>query len=249
MGYSEVGLNRFSAFSLVWMLNPFNLPTVVPEQTHTLEELVKLYRRPPFIIWVSLLAFFLVLILSIAHLSEWRLARHLASLYPVDAANGLASPRTRRKSWAKIRRWSAPPRPATLDSPLKSSLRQSVLSEDSTSERSPLLPISTPQRTKPFRLTFAENESEADSNNLFSPAPSIVGGGSRPRRSGTMDEDKQEEIRTERSRVWVGAAYGATSGTLSGLCLLFTKTGIELLIMSIMGKNQVSFQSLYLLSF
>lgn len=64
-----------------------------------------------------------------------------------------------------------------------------------------------------------------------------------------MDEDKQEEIRTERSRVWVGAAYGATSGTLSGLCLLFTKTGIELLIMSIMGKNQVSFQSLYLLSF
>lgn len=57
-----------------------------------------------------------------------------------------------------------------------------------------------------------------------------------------MELDRAEEIRQERSRVWVGAAYGATSGTLSGLCLLFTKTGIELLIMSIMGKNQVSSQ-------
>jgi hypothetical protein len=44
--------------------------------------------------------------------------------------------------------------------------------------------------------------------------------------------------RFERVRVWLAVAYGATSGTLSGLCLLFTKTGMEVLILTVVGKNQ-----------
>jgi uncharacterized membrane protein YhhN len=39
-------------------------------------------------------------------------------------------------------------------------------------------------------------------------------------------------------RLWLGIAYGSASGTMSGLCLLFAKTGAELLILTVMGKNQ-----------
>ncbi|GAA6047261.1 hypothetical protein JCM3770_001855 [Rhodotorula araucariae] len=43
----------------------------------------------------------------------------------------------------------------------------------------------------------------------------------------------------ERTKVWIAVGYGATSGTLSGLCLLITKTGIDLLISTITsGENQ-----------
>lgn len=44
--------------------------------------------------------------------------------------------------------------------------------------------------------------------------------------------------RFDKVRVWLAIGYGGISGTLSGLCLLFTKTGIELLILTIVGKNQ-----------
>lgn len=50
----------------------------------------------------------------------------------------------------------------------------------------------------------------------------------------------QTEEGAERTRLVAGVAYGAASGTLSGLCLLFAKTGIELLILTVVGQNQVS---------
>ncbi|GAA5923199.1 DMT family transporter [Sporobolomyces koalae] len=213
---------------------------VVPEQTHTLPELVRLYRRPAFIVWVSLLALFLLLILSAAHLTEWRLSRHLASL-----EDSLTSPRHRRPSWmlksGSARRWSAPSRSTSLDlaspprpkSALKSTI-STAAADLSDSETTPLL-----SHSKQFRLTFAETESEADSNNLYSPAPSIVGGRdpTQPRSNSTPPPGCAHERKVAATRIWIGAAYGATSGTLSGLCLLFTKTGIELLIMSIVGKS------------
>ncbi|GAA5930134.1 hypothetical protein JCM1841_002322 [Sporobolomyces salmonicolor] len=198
---------------------------VVPEETHTLEELVRLYRRPPFIVWVSLLAFFLTLVLLIAHLAEWRLNRLLTLLYP-PSPSAMSKPSS-RPSWRRhIRRWSAPSKSAALHNDLRASLpglrpgAVAIDSLDSASERTPLLKqtrwahrVDT-LRPKPLAL------------NVESPG-----------------DDAAQAVtlsRIKRTRVWVGLAYGATSGTLSGLCLLFTKTGIELLILTIMGQNQFS---------
>ncbi|GAA5958471.1 hypothetical protein JCM3765_007888 [Sporobolomyces pararoseus] len=225
---------------------------VVPEETHTLPELVRLYRRPAFIVWVSLLAFFLIVILFIAHIAEWRLSRYISRHQPTTyLCTPPVSPRRGGGGIRKSRRWSAPSKSSSIDLPTSNETPHlsSITSREST-ESSPLLPskLSRPTPTG-FRLSFAENEVDADSNNLYSPAPSIVGGGSRPIRrhdrgiNADEEEDADEEqakaivCKTERTRIWVGAAYGATSGTLSGLCLLFTKTGIELLIMSIVGKS------------
>lgn len=53
------------------------------------------------------------------------------------------------------------------------------------------------------------------------------------------EEETKSEAATERTRLIIGLAYGIVSGVLSGLCLLFAKTGIELLILTVVGQNQV----------
>ncbi|KWU43633.1 hypothetical protein RHOSPDRAFT_9622, partial [Rhodotorula sp. JG-1b] len=108
----------------------------VPEQSHTLPQLVALYQRPAFLAWLALLAGALALVLTASHLAEWRLARTLSSL------------------------------PAAPKSP-----------------------------------RFSAN---------------------RP---------------ADRTRLWLAIAYGAASGTLSGLCLLFTKTGMDLVIQTLVHRN------------
>jgi hypothetical protein len=42
----------------------------------------------------------------------------------------------------------------------------------------------------------------------------------------------------ERAHLLIGVAFGCISGSLSGMCLLFAKTGVELLILTVVGDNQ-----------
>ena len=80
--------------------------TVVPEETHTLPELIELYRRPAFVTWVVLLALTLALVLTTAHLAEWRLARRIAGVLPPGTpTTPLLVGRGRAK---RARRWSLP---------------------------------------------------------------------------------------------------------------------------------------------
>jgi hypothetical protein len=59
-----------------------------------------------------------------------------------------------------------------------------------------------------------------------------------------MDKDHDDDAsshglmssqKIHRLKLLIGIAYGSTSGTLSGICLLFAKTGVELLIRSLTG--------------
>jgi len=42
----------------------------------------------------------------------------------------------------------------------------------------------------------------------------------------------------EKTRILLAISYASISGTLSGMCLLFAKSGIELLLLTIRGDNQ-----------
>lgn len=187
---------------------------VVPEQTtHTLDELVAFYTRTPFLIWISLLSVALLGVVGLAHLTEWSLERRT-----------LAAPLTpRTPSRKRTRRWShvpgghrAAPPPLALATQHPSS------------------------RSEPLYGTFRGQEETADQDEL-----SPGGGKPRPHLAldlGSADLKKPPFDLTEeavaRSRLILGVAYGGASGTLSGLCLLFAKTGIELLILTVVGQNQ-----------
>jgi cation transport regulator ChaB len=51
-------------------------------------------------------------------------------------------------------------------------------------------------------------------------------------------QQRYSNDKVEKIRLWLGIAYGSASGTMSGLCLLFAKTGVELLILTVVGQNQ-----------
>lgn len=218
---------------------------VVPEETHTLDELVRLYTRPPFLIWISLLSFFLAVIIVLAHFAEWALERRIARMYPSAPPLTPRPSHTRRKH---NRRWSAPPRPSLPVQPLKSSPALLQGSPDpkygAVSERRPsstttnLAPTNTAVHSRTSGRSAAEppRVSEAGDERTGGKKATVL----------RIDVEAKEleaaasNAAIEKSRLILGVAYGGASGTLSGLCLLFAKTGIELLILTVVGQNQVS---------
>ncbi|GAA5904323.1 hypothetical protein JCM6882_003196 [Rhodosporidiobolus microsporus] len=227
---------------------------VVPEVTHTLPELVALYRRPPFVLWVSFLALSLALVLAAAHVAEWRMHRRLERLPPGTprtprawAAAAAAAAGKGRKGMMNNRRWSAPvvgghegewTGSPEMDHPPAGVKVADYGAAAHVDERAPLLPqhhqppsSKVPTTTKHARFAFP---SLSPSPTRKSRPPSLD---LSPSALPPFESPSDVLAGFERTRLWLAVAYGATSGTLSGLCLLFTKTGIELLILTVTGRG------------
>lgn len=249
---------------------------VVPETTHTLEDLLELYSRPAFIIWTSLQAAILLLILGSAHWSEATLEKRLQSLYIAlpttddedeDANSQPSTPPTQqgnrngqqailRNTSRRNRRWSTPPAYLALNvEPLDGA--ENASHPQNSVNHSELPQIETSRKANGLlhsrKVTFGGNSYQTAASLLtdtsFTPETGFRSGiakeqhGSfykRGLRNGDessirpmLPQDKADSI-----RLWLGIAYGSASGTLSGLCLLFAKTGVELLILTVVGHNQ-----------
>ncbi|KAB5589790.1 hypothetical protein CTheo_6768 [Ceratobasidium theobromae] len=140
---------------------------IVPEPTHSLDDLLRLFRRPTFVAYFSLLAAAVLTVLIITHLAEWKLTRQ-----------------------GRIRLDETPP-------------------------------------TSPHSLTH--------------PEPNLENGAER---SSSIDPKMsparllQDSTVQQRTITWIAISYGSASGLLSGMCLLFAKSGVELLLLSFAGHNQ-----------
>ncbi|KZV82046.1 hypothetical protein EXIGLDRAFT_779031 [Exidia glandulosa HHB12029] len=138
---------------------------VVPEPNHSLEDLLALLRRGPFVIYFSLLVAAVLGLLVVTHIAERTL--------PVAVASVPSSP-----------------------------IIQAV---DRATERTPLLPTAT----------FDGKAGSA------SPPPSIA-----------------SDAALHRKRMLVAISFASLSGILSGMCIIFAKAGVELLLLTIGGNNQ-----------
>ncbi|KAI0321340.1 hypothetical protein OF83DRAFT_1198753 [Amylostereum chailletii] len=147
---------------------------IVPEPTHSLEDLLRLFRRPAFVAYFSLLGFVVVVCLVITHVAEFSYLRRLRRL---------------------------PTSP-----PLSPLLIPTDSSTDLTTEHTPLLDRKPPS----------------------SSATSI----SSARRAFLV------HIRPSRVPLLLALSYASVSAILSGMCLLFAKSGVELLLLTIGGDNQ-----------
>ncbi|PVF93497.1 hypothetical protein CPB86DRAFT_742502, partial [Serendipita vermifera] len=139
---------------------------IVPEPTHSLEDLLRLFARRAFIVYFSLLGTALLVVLVITHIAESRL--------PAEATN---------------------------DSPMLAPLSDNDHQLEETtmtqpSERTPLL---------------MDNKSST----------SIAG-----------------DAAIANKKMWIAISYASASGILSGMCLLFAKSGVELLLLTFTGSNQ-----------
>ncbi|KAL5518946.1 hypothetical protein ACEPAH_629 [Sanghuangporus vaninii] len=151
---------------------------IVPEPTHSLEDLLHLFRRPAFIAYFSLLGVALLVCLIITHIAEFSLKRH-----------GTTPPST------------PPLTPGPLESAIPPSFAPPPSHVLAASESTPLLDRKHPPSG--------------------SSTPIPLGNG--------------KKVRT---RLLIAISYASASGILSGMCLLFAKSGVELLVLTIGGKNQ-----------
>ncbi|TDL28430.1 hypothetical protein BD410DRAFT_811560 [Rickenella mellea] len=152
---------------------------IVPEPTHSLEDLLELFARPAFVAYFSLLGAALLAALIITHVVEYSLSRKLIS-----------PPLTPPMS----------PRPLSQSLPTLATPQPSVLS--GTTERTPL-------------INRKVDPSRASTPTLPHLSPAII-----------------------RTRLVLSLSYSSASGILSGMCLIFAKSGVELLLLTVGGKNQ-----------
>ncbi|OAX42973.1 hypothetical protein K503DRAFT_253994 [Rhizopogon vinicolor AM-OR11-026] len=184
---------------------------IVPETTRSLDELMALFARPAFIVWFCAEGFVLLVCLLVTHYFEYSYQRRLdAAAYSLLQAN-----RDSPLSSPSTSVLSSPPNspsslPSTAAQPSNfASLTEELATGDFPSEVTPLLD----PKSEPLSSIKSKLHISASSSPPRAPLPS-------------------------RTSLLLALAYAAASGTLSGLCLIFAKSGVELLVLTFGGVNQ-----------
>ncbi|KAF9241377.1 hypothetical protein BU15DRAFT_44922 [Melanogaster broomeanus] len=187
---------------------------IVPETPRSLDELMTLFARPAFIAWFCVEGAVVLVCLIVTHAAEYSFTRRLeVASHALLQANGEFS----ESSLCASPELSPCLSPTSIP-PVNQ--HSSVLSTGCTDahERTPLLdpkPASLPpvfHKSRPSSLYSTTSTSAA----VPTPLPRISG----------------------RTPLLLALAYAAASGTLSGLGLIFAKSGVELLVVTIRGSNQ-----------
>lgn len=229
----------------------------VQEPPHTLDELLALYARPPFVAFSTIFVLLFLGVLLLAHLAEWQLhvrlfrpyhpptrkhSRSLSASGKGKRSNGSSGGGARGRP---TRRWSAPTLAPVVE-----------VSESSSGIATPVLAIADEanRRGLPVERVLL-NRSSANSRSPKSygtiaktidpVAPSVP---QQQRDASPVAQDKSTSAAAllaakydpvvRRTCLGLSVAYGAASGTLSGACLLLAKSGVELLVLTIAGHNQ-----------
>ncbi|EMD42069.1 hypothetical protein CERSUDRAFT_110614 [Gelatoporia subvermispora B] len=167
---------------------------IVAEPTHSLEDLLRLFNRPTFVVYFSLLAFVVVVCLGITHVAEYYYVRRIA----LPSASPPLSPLIA---------------PTTAPTILTTAVTTSSANPEIATERTPLLDRKLPV-VKRSRSPLSDSDESSTSRSIFS----FVNSNSTP--------------------VILAASYASSSGIISGMCLLFAKSGVELLVLTFGGDNQ-----------
>lgn len=185
---------------------------------------------------------------------------------PQSALPNKSTKATSSKTGRKARRWSTPPSylalagndlaasspPSGRDSRPDSPAHHTVVAQASmpgtpntiASAASQLHKSTTPTSRKSRHVSFGQTKYRTFNNSTGSPASSDFNasqkrGFRKPSNLSTNTiQQRFSNDKAEKIRLWLGIAYGSASGTMSGLCLLFAKTGVELLILTVVGQNQ-----------
>lgn len=186
---------------------------IVPETTRSLDELMALFARPAFIAWFCAEGFILLVCLIVTHGVEYSYKRQLeAAAYSLLQANH--------------------------DSPLSSSCTSA---HDSPLNSPTALPPTCTQQSS--NSSTGLNEEHVNGSFASEVTPLLDSKcGRLPSTKSTLHNSKSlSPLRVPlpgRTPLLLALAYAAASGTLSGLCLIFAKSGVELLVLTFRGVNQ-----------
>ncbi|ORY32890.1 hypothetical protein BCR39DRAFT_522298 [Naematelia encephala] len=197
---------------------------VVQEEEHTVEELMKLWARPAFLAFFSIVAAGTIGVLVTAHVVAWHIHRQhnagrmalrsdtppISSRPPSNYASPHSPPSIPfRPTSHATRRWSAPAPTSPLVQPLHIPTKSVAFQPDPDLE--------SPLSSQPLSPLFAPNDAQ------------------------------------QRTLTLCGLAFAAASGTLSGMSLVLAKAAVELLVITLdyvrtgRGSNQFAHVQAWLL--
>lgn len=242
----------------------------VPHSPRTLDELIALYERPAFVALAVLYLLVFVSLLTMAHLTEWQLTWH-----PVQAFQRRAY---RRRPRFGLRRYLPVPSLATVaEVSENSSGITSPLLQNTEDDRVDKLLSGDVRAIKHMRGTLPENPASSSSSSSAHSqygAISHPGGARHVKDVPETTRESRPSLMTSRSAptlpvssaaagtrsslydspslrptvLALAVVYSSASGTLSGICLLMAKSGVDLLILSLQGRNQFGHWKSWLLA-
>ncbi|KAJ3575644.1 hypothetical protein NP233_g968 [Leucocoprinus birnbaumii] len=162
---------------------------IVPEPTHSLEDLLVLFRRPAFVVYFSLLGTAVCFCLAATHIGEFSWARKAAIAVQVDC-----------------------PSPPNVDN-------------DTGADHVGDLTLSNTVETISDVSTVTETTPLLDRKRNHSPPSCTI-------------QQQQSLNALDRTRILLAISYASISGIISGMCLIFAKSGVELLLLTFGGDNQ-----------
>ncbi|PKI84628.1 hypothetical protein MVES_001564 [Malassezia vespertilionis] len=195
----------------------------VPEQSHSLADLLALYKRPPFVAFAMLYTLVFVSMLTMAHLTEWQLLWQPTQ----PARKTRVPPKYRWRNYTQ-HLWSSP-----------SLAPVEEVSENSSGVMSPVLDEERARLVD--SLTLDTEVAKRAHGTLACPSTSKYGSIPLARAPQPAPEERicALELPVNRPTVLaLAVAYSATSGSLSGMCLLLAKSGVGLLVLTMQGDNQ-----------
>lgn len=228
----------------------------IQEAPHSLDELLGLFARGPFIALITILFMTFLCVSLIAHLGEWQLH---ASLLPPEKRkerSGKGSKKGHGKHSRLARRWSAPSL-APLDE----------VSETTSGVATPVLEVRDRERQLGFEVATTSNslggrvppqqhrgsppspkklQLQRNYGSIPTTATSPTKRQSRrassaaaASKAASSSHARPDPEAVAKMRLLLAVAFAALSGTLSGLCLLLAKSGVELLVLTFgQGQNQ-----------
>lgn len=218
---------------------------VVPEEPHSLRELLALYKRPSFVAIAMLYLLVMVSMLIMAHLTEWQLLWQPAT----------APQQRQRRRWRNFarRRRSAPALATVTEVSENSSGFSTQQLPALNEERAQLLDEALTSNSDAGKRTHGTLAAASDphkpsygtiplgrgrpSHRSTPTQPPLVGPdveAAAPPRSALLLPENRPTV------LALAVAYSATSGTLSGICLLLAKSGVDLLLLTLRGNNQLT---------
>ena len=216
----------------------------VPEQPRSLPELLSLYQRAPFVAFLFVFLLVFISVLTVSHLTEWQL------LWQAEE-----EPRRRRlRRRARRRRLSAPALATVAEVSENSS---GIRTPDTQSDARPLAVEEVLSNTELGKRVHGTLPVEPPPRTAKYGTVQLGGRGAPPRppqpppaRTALSDAGPLPPFDSPSKRttvVCLAVAYSAASGTLSGICLLLAKSGVDLLLLTLRGDNQFGMWQAWLL--
>ncbi|CAO1632653.1 unnamed protein product [Parajaminaea phylloscopi] len=209
----------------------------ISEPPHSLPQLLVLFGRPPFVALTTILFMTMICVIAIAHLAEWQLFAHLQAVAKGETPKKKRGKRGHKKHSKLARRWSEPSL-APLDE----------VSETTSGVATPVLEVrdregqvafqaqtdsiqsrmnQDPSNTRSTVRTYGTLTTRGSQRPLViqPPSPSLS-------HSTAASGAEYDEAVVTRTKLLLAVAYAGVSGTLSGVCLLLAKSGVELLVLT-----------------